>query len=189
MLRLISPKRADRILERHSPWIRRLSERYGVPEAALKAILYQEMTMMNLGDAAADLVVLTGAFHKKDSSTGYAQIFGRVGLNAANYAVDRGLATYDSLGIPCSRRLSPNDTEDVRLVWRKLHRDEKANMEFATLNLLACAEEMTGRVDFASYSPNELKLVFTRYNADVSRITPYGEKAYERYLHYLECKG
>ena len=46
------------------------------------------------------------------------------------------------------------------------------------------AEEMTGRIDFASFSERELKLVFTRYNADVKYITSYGEQAYAYYLGF-----
>ena len=71
-------------------------------------------------------------------------------------------------------------------MWRLLHHDAHANIEIATLNLLAAADEMVGRLDFETFSPEELKLVFTRYNADVKDITPYGERAYEYYLAFLK---
>ena len=184
--KLISPKRAHRILEKHADWIETVSARYGVPSAAMKAVFFQEMTLMDVMDPIADFVAFTGVFPKKDSSTGIAQIFGYVGLNAANFAVDRGLATYESLGISAKRRLDPSNRADVRYMWRLLHHDAHANIEIATLNLLAAADEMVGRLDFETFSPEELKLVFTRYNADVKYITPYGERAYEYYLAFLK---
>ena len=228
MLHLISPARAESIIERYEPKIREICGKYGMPPAVLKAVLYTEMIRIDLMDVAADLVVRLGAFSRKDSSTGYAQIFGYVALNAANFAVDRGLASYASLGLGTSsgaklhdsadskkadqnasvkrtgeaddstdtakadltgstvqqRRLDPKNPADVRMVWLKIHKDPAANMEFAALNLLSCAEEMTGRIDFGGYTPEELKLVFARYNANVKRITPYGEEAYGHYLRY-----
>ena len=184
-MRLYSSKKAERILTRYDGWIRIVSSRYGVPVEVIKAILFQEMTMIDLADIAADLVVKTNLFRKKDSSTGYAQIFGYVGLNALNFAVKRGLATYESVGISCVHRLDPNNPKDVRLVWKKLHSNPKANIEIATMNLLVAADEMTGRTDFSTFSDEELKLVLTRYNANVRHVTPYGERAYKKYREYL----
>lgn len=70
------------------------------------------------------------------------------------------------------------------MIWTRLNTDTKFNLELAALNLLAAAEEMTGRIDFGGYSADELKLVLTRYNADVKHITAYGEAAYQHYLRY-----
>ncbi len=186
MLKLISPRRAESILKEQDAWIGTVAERYGVPAAVIRAILYQEMTAIDLLDAAADLVVWSGLFAKKDSSTGYAQIFGRVGLDAVNFAADRGLADYRSLGVTCDHRLERKNEKDVRLMWKLLRRDRRANIEIAALNLLCAAEEMTGRIDFGSFSPEELKLVLTRYNANVRHVTPYGESVYRHYLRYLD---
>ena len=181
MAQLISQQKAAKILEKYDGHIRSVAERYGVPEAVIKAILFQEMTMVDAMDPLADIAVLLGPRFKRDSSTGYAQIFGYVGVNAINFAVDRGLATYESLGIASDHRLDPSNQHDVRKVWLKLYRDRKANIEIATLNILAAADEMTGRIDFTSFSDDELKLVLTRYNADVKHVTPYGEQAFELY--------
>ena len=38
---------------------------------------------------------------------------------------------------------------------------------------------MNGRSDVLSFSPEEIKRTFTRYNADVRSITQYGEKTFE----------
>lgn len=184
MIRIISNKKALKILDKHDAWITTVAQRYHIPAAAIKAMLYQEMTMIDAFDPVADFAAWLGIAGKKDSSTGYAQIFGYVGLNAINFAVDRRLATYQSLGIFCNHRLDPCNQKDVRLVWKKLHKDAQANIEIATLNLLSAAEEMTGRLDFDSFTPEEWKLVFTRYNANTHTITRYGEQAYQLFVRF-----
>jgi len=185
VLKLISPKRASKIIARYGEWIDEVSGRYGVPAAAIKAILHQEMVQIDLMDPLADLAASIGIMGKKDSSTGHAQIFGHVGLNAVNYAVDHGLASYESLGIATDHRLDADDPKDVRLIWRKLRHDPKANIEIAALNLLVAADEMVGHTDFSTMSDDELKLVFTRYNANVKHVTPYGERVFGRYEAFL----
>lgn len=184
MLKIISPRRAERILEKNGAWIGELSERYGIPDALLRAVLYKEMTEIDLLDLAADLVVAAGVFAKKDSSTGYAQIFGKTGVESINFAVGRGLTSYRALGLPCSGMLDPNDPKDVRMVWKRLRRDRKFNLEVEALTLLSAAQEMTGRIGFPEYSDEELKLILTRYNANVHEITRYGEEAFALYEKY-----
>ena len=183
MIKLYSPRRTRAILARYAPWIETVCARYQIPAALLRAVLYKEMTEIDLLDLAADLVVSAGCFRKKDSSTGYGQIFGATGVRAINFAVDHGLASCRALGLPFDRRL---DSGDTRAGWKRLHRDRKLNLEVAALTLLCAAEEMTGRIDFARYTPKELKLILTRYNADVRHITPYGEQAYALYQHELK---
>ena len=67
------------------------------------------------------------------------------------------------------------------MVWKRLFTDPKANIELAIANLLAAADEVIGRTDFETFTADELKLVFTRYNANVRHVTPYGEDAYRAY--------
>lgn len=207
MWKRYSIKRAERIIARNHGTITRISETYDLPPAYLKAVLRQEIPEIDLLDGAADLAVrfnwlryrlsrrLTGGrrppsppgrkgLNRLDSSTGYAQIFGFVALEAANFAVDRGLTDYAALGLPEDHRLSREDPEDLRLVWQMLHRDREANLTFAALNLLSAAEEMTGRLDFPGYSEEEVKRILTRYNANVRHVTQYGEEAYRHYLAF-----
>ena len=174
-MRIYSEKKILRILGKYRAYIRSLSKRYGVPASVITAILYKEMTEIDLMDVLADLAVFSGLFSKKDSSTGYGQIFGAVALRAALEAKEEGLITLDKLGF---QSLRLGDEKDVRRVWKKLFLDPKANLEFTTLNLLSCAKEMTGRRDFSSFTPEELKRTLTRYNASVDYVTAYGEKAY-----------
>ena len=203
--RLYSAAMAERIIRRLSPRIKALSERYAIPAPVLQAVLYQEITKIDILDVAADLLVrlnwlrltlrgkLDGElparlilWNKLDSSTGYAQIFGRVGIEAINFALDRGLTTMEALKIPVQRRLDPARPRDLRLVWRLLKRNKGFNLEIAALNLLSAAEEKTGRIDFSSFSPEELKLIFTRYNGTAKSISAYGKEAYQHYLRYTE---
>ena len=182
---IISEKRAEKIIEKYDAWITEVAGRYKMPSAAIKAILYKEMIMIDIMDVLADIAVWTGLFSKKDSSTGYAQIFGAVGLDAVNFASDRGLADYESLGIHCDHRLDRSGIKDVRLVWKLLRFNRRANIEIASLNILSAAEEMTGRTDLADFTDEELMLTFTRYNANARHITPYGEDVFRHYLRYL----
>ena len=188
MMRLYSPARASKILGRHAAWIQTVSQRYGIPQALIKAILFQEMTMIDLMDPLADLAVRTGIFKKKDSSTGYGQVFGRTGVIAVNYAVDHGLETYESLGVCTDHRLDEENLQDVRLVWRLLNGNPEANIQICALNLLVAADEVVGRTDFESFSDEEYKLVCTRYNANRRQVTPYGERAFRRFRAFQRAE-
>ena len=197
MLQLYSPRAAERILKRHSADIEAISARYALPAACLRAILFKELTDIDILDPVADALVrfnqrrlaepVSGGsrFQKCDSSTGYGQIFAFVAINAVNFAVDRGLTDYTALGLPEDHRLDSGVMADLRLVRNRLHGDPVFNMTATALNLLAAAEEMTGRLDFDGYSDDELKLVFTRYNGKFKDVSPYGEATYRIYLRYL----
>ena len=215
MIRLYSKERARRIIARQDSWIQSLSRRYMLPAACLQAILEMEIAGIDLLDVLADLAVefywaryalrrrlqrlglvrsalpllRRGVFGKRDSSTGYAQIFAYVGINAVNFALDGRYADAETLGLAAlglgtACCLDPDDPDTLCRVWHALHRNRRFNLELAALNLLAAAEEMTGRVDFAHYSDREMMLVLTRYNAKVKTVTPYGREAYACYLRY-----
>ena len=202
MLKLYSKAASRQIIARCEPLICSASAKYGVPAGWIRAILFRELTDIDLLDLAADFAVRfyyfryrlfrrlpasdSRFFGKKDSSTGYSQIFAYVAINAANFALDRGLADYASLGIVSDHRLNRENPDDLWLVWRRLDRDRGFNIEMAALNLLSAAQEMNGRVDCPAFSPEETKLCFTRYNADARHITQYGEQAYRYYLDFQE---
>lgn len=189
MLKLYSPKAAERILRRYDGTIRAVAARYALPAPFIDALLYTELVRIDLLDPLADAVVAlnhrfgTALLGKRDSSTGFGQIFGFVAVNAANFAVSRGLTSYTSLGLP-ERKLDPADSADIRLVWHRLNREPDFNIELCALNLLAAAEEVTGHMDFSGFTPDEIRRVYTRYNGTVPHVTPYGEEAYRHYLRY-----
>ena len=193
VLKLYSPNSAERVIRRYDSRINEIAERYQLPSPFIRALLYTELIRIDLFDLIADLVVRVnlsrgasggaGLLHKRDSSTGPGQIFGFVAINAANFAVDHGLAQYADLGLP-ERKLDPENAADLQLVWNRLNRDPEFNITMSALNLIAAAEEVTGRIDFPGYSPEEIQRVYTRYNGTVPNITPYGEEAYRNYLRY-----
>lgn len=195
MLKLYSPKSAERFISGYGSQIAEIAERYALPGSFIRALLYTELIRIDLLDLFADLVVRlnllrgtsagSGLLHKRDSSTGPGQIFAHVAINAANFAAERRLASYASLGLP-ERRLDPDDLQDLRLVWTRLNRDPVFNIELSALNLISAADEVTGRIGFADYSPEEIRRIYTRYNGTVPHITPYGEEAYRHYLRYAE---
>lgn len=188
-MKIYTQEKINSTIDKYSGWIREVGSRYHIPPAVIKAVMYKEMKETDELDPLVDLAVHTGMFAKKDSSTGYMQIFGYVGLNAVNRAVRLGLTGYDKLGLVlrsgCTQMEADNE-EDVRQVWEKLHTDSEANIEIAALNIHAAAEEVTGRTDFESFSPEEMKRVFTRYNSTSRTITPYGEETYGYYKKFLE---
>lgn len=204
MLKLYSETAARQIIARCSDLIGASSSKFGVPDAWIRAILFRELTEIDLMDLVADFAVrfyyfryrlfrhtpsaASGFFGKKDSSTGYSQIFAFVAINAANFALDRGIADYAALGICSDHRLDRRNPDDLWMIWRQLNRDKRFNIEMATINLLSAAQEMTGRMDCHAFSPEETKLCFTRYNADVKHITGYGEQAYQYYLIFQRQK-
>lgn len=210
MLRLYSEKRTRAIVDSYAGWIDEISRRYGIPGAYMKAVLRKEIAEIDLFDPMADLLVALfwlrfhlrqrlhrlglcrapalqsdgGLRNKHDSSTGFAQIFAFVAVNAVNYALDRGLDDPAGLGVPSGRRLDRSDPDDLYGVWRRLLRDRKFNLRLGILNLISAAEEMNGHTDFARYTPEEIQRTFTRYNADVRHITDYGREVYGYYLEY-----
>ena len=196
MMRLYSKKRTARILRRCGGILAEIEHDYGVPAACMQAVLWQEIPQIDLWDLAADCAVglywarcrLRGRLFpaaplprpllgKRDCSTGYAQVFAATAIASIRLAAKEGAASPEALGLP---RLPT--TDDLGLVWRRLHRDRRFNLRCAALTLLAAAHEVTGRMRLAGCSPEEWERIFTRYNADTRSVTAYGRQAYRRYL-------
>ena len=57
MLKLYSRKKVDRLLARCSAWIEQAAERSHVPAGCIRAVLFQEMSGIDLMDPVADLAV------------------------------------------------------------------------------------------------------------------------------------
>ena len=176
-----------------------------LPSAVLKAVLYKEITDIDFFDPLADAIVAfnwqrvyllnhlpdlegsqnkSGLFRKFDSSTGYGQIFARTAILAIRFATTHGIITPETLSLRKGQTFSPDSPADVFEIWKKLHRERSFNLACSALNLLFAAWEMNGRITFENFSPDELKRTFTRYNANVRQITPYGEVTYQYYLKY-----
>ena len=204
-MKLYSPNRAERILRSLDSDIEGICRMVHLPSAVLKAVLYKEITDIDFFDPLADAIVafnwqrvhllnhlpdLEGSqnkssfFRKFDSSTGYGQIFARTAILAIRFATIHGIITTETIGLGKGQAFSPDSPADVFEIWMKLHRERNFNLACSALNLLFAAWEMNGRITFENFSPDELKGIFTRYNANVRQITPYGEITYQYYLKY-----
>jgi len=201
MLRLYSDKKAKRIIGKCSALLYALEEEYHVPCACMQAILYQEITQIDLLDIAADWLVacfwlrysLRKKLHlaglprgKKDSSTGYAQVFAATAIRSMLYAQERGIIQSAAFAFLQEWPLRPDRPDDLQAVWKKLHCDKAFNLRMAALTLLHAAGEVTGAPSFDHLTPEEFQLVFTRYNANVNHITPYGQAAYHSFLDFSQ---
>ena len=214
MLQIYNSNASERILKTYAEDIREITASYALPAPFLQSILYQEITRIDLTDLLVDAYVrlnwmicsiqerINGGMPgnrtmnrgrslkwKLDSSTGYAQIFAFVAINAVNFAVEHGITTYQELGIHSDHVLDPDTPADRRWMWHRLNHDRVFNLKAAALNLIAAAEEVTGRIDFAGYSEEEIKRIFTRYNGTMKQISAYGEEAYRHYLRYAGRGG
>ena len=204
-MKLYSPNRAERILRSLDSDIEETCSMVHLPSAVLKAVLYKEITDIDFFDPLADAIVAfnwqrvhllnhlpdlegkqnkSGFFRKFDSSTGYGQIFARTAILAIRFATTHGIITPETLGLRKGQTFSPDSPADVFEIWKKLHRERSFNLACSSLNLLFAAWDMNGRITFENFSPDELKRTFTRYNANVRQITPYGEVTYQYYLKY-----
>ena len=204
-MKLYSPNRAEHILRSLDSDIEGICRMVYLPSAVLKAVLYKEITDIDFFDPLADAIVAfnwqrvhllnhlpdlegsqnkSGFFRKFDSSTGYGQIFARTAILAIRFATTHGIITTETLGLGMGQTFSPYSPADVFEIWKKLHRERSFNLACSALNLLFAAWEMNGRITFENFSPDELKGIFTRYNANVRQITPYGEVTYQYYLKY-----
>lgn len=190
MIKRYSSAAVRKIIRRYLPDIKAAESAYGVPAPCIQAVLFQELTAMDWLDPLADLAVACywrfqpiwdhlGIPAKRDSSTGYGQIFAATAIQAINYAYEKGMRE-----LPIVAPL--NMQASMRNVWRKLHGDMQFNIHCIALCLLHAADEMAGSTDFSAFSPEELQLIFTRYNANTHRITPYGK---ETYKHYQTFQG
>ena len=198
---IISDKRAEKVLGIYSDYIKEISGRYGISPAAIEAVAIREMSQINVADIFADLLVRLNHFIyrlggkkqkdpgkkksilvKRDSSTGYCQIFARVALNALNYGCLRGMTTYRDAGVDRPEgSLEPSSFDDVFYIWKKLHRDRNFNFHMALLNLISAGEETVGHTRFGEYGEDDMKRMFSRYNANTRNITSYGEETYRIY--------
>ena len=188
MIKRYSKSGIQRIMHRHALDIKISARAYGVPAACIQAVLYRELTGMDWLDPLADLAVACywrfqplwdrlGLSAKRDSSTGYGQIFASTAIKAINFAYENGIRD-----LPAAAPLDGQTA--LGEVWRRLHRDIPFNVRCIALCLLHAAYEMTGSTDFSSFSPDDLQLIFTRYNADTQTVTLYGKETYGYYQSF-----
>ena len=200
MVKLYSIKKAREIVRDNHALIGSVCASCWLPEAYLEAVLLSEIPEIDLFDFLADTAVALNwlryslfrsyeperhtrnPLRKFDSSTGYGQIFSRVAIEALLFAGSRGIPAGECI----TGELSPENPDDLRRVWFRLRHDKAFNLTCSALNLVSAADQMTGRIAFEEYTPEEIKLIFSRYNGNVRHITAYGEKAYAHFLNSVE---
>jgi len=198
-MKLYSRRKSEEIIRRNSALIESVCTSCHLPPAYLRAILMMELPEINVLDVLTDSLVSVNwlrydlfhsfrlerhtrnPFRKFDSSTGYAQIFSQVAIEAILFAESEGIPLY--LGIPGN--LFPFNPDDLKRIWKRLRSDRVFNFSCAALNIVHAAFQMTGRTDFDSFSDDEIKMVLSRYNGNAQRISAYGEQAFQ---YYLECE-
>lgn len=182
MFRLYSDKRTGAIIAAMDRDIEACAADYGVPAPCLRAILFREIREIDLLDAAADAAVRLGLFGRRDSSTGYAQIFARTAVNSLRFAEEQGIETAEKLGLP---PLPPGeDPGYLRRVWLRLNGDRIFNLRMAALTLLSAAREASGSTDFETMTAEDMKRAFSRYNSSSCAVSAYGEEVYRHYLRF-----
>ena len=202
MIKLYSIKKAREIVRNNNALIGRVCTSCRIPAAYLEAVLLSEIPEIDLFDFVADSAVALNwlryslfrsyepekhtknPLRKFDSSTGYGQIFARVAIEALLFARSRGIPAGECF----AGELSPENPDDLRRVWFRLRHDKAFNLTCSALNLVSAADQMTGRIEFDGYTPEEIKLIFSRYNGNVRHITAYGEKAYAYFVGLSEAE-
>ncbi|AVZ72881.1 hypothetical protein SLUN_12455 [Streptomyces lunaelactis] len=109
--------------------ITQLSNRYSMRKALIQTNAYWEMRHYDLIDQAVDHQVasyhLNGVGAVKDSSTGIAQISGRVGIIAWNHCINKGFAS--------GTVLDPNKDSDIWTMWQKVNKDNAFSVQTVSL--------------------------------------------------------
>lgn len=181
--------------------ITKIANELSVHKAFIQTILMRELWCLNLADIAGDEMVQSyynwkeacenwekqdtlyqatvpypspPVLIKEDSSVGLGQIFAKVAIAAYNHAID--------FGYICGVRKNADDWHECKNVWYSLKDDEEYNIRMSSINILSCIDEFGYQHIYDSYSAEQCKHVFTRYNANTNTINDYGEECYQYYL-------
>lgn len=194
------PRDTANILMHNDITITEISQKYKVRKALIQTVFMWEGSCEGIDDVASDTAVQEYYDYKnelekwenlsdeekqnvkkpteptiirKDSSTGFCQIFASTAINAYNYAIKRGYIvgeTYDK-----------TDWHTVFNVWNKLHTDVEYTIEMAALVLLHAADLVKISDITYEYSADDVKKVLARYNGTNDKAQEYGERNYQIY--------
>ena len=129
MLKLYTPKAAERVICKYKCTVDAVAARYALPAPFINALLYTELVRIDLFDPVADFVVLlnhrfgTSLLGKRDSSTGFGQIFGFVAVNAPGQALahqHRQKEAWQGGGVRChlpARRGTGTPVDSIVYPW------------------------------------------------------------------------
>ena len=194
----------DIVLE-HDDVITEIANAYNINKAFIQTILFRELWCLNQADILGDNLVESyfswkdacefwenqndiykatvdyptpPIIQKEDSSVGLGQIFARVAIKAYNEAIDRGTIS--------GTKKDKDNWKDCKEVWFNLRDDNEYNIRMSSLNILSCVDEFGFDNNYLSYTPDQCKLVFTRYNANQHTINDYAEACYTYYQIFTE---
>ena len=189
------------ILINHDTIITNIANTLSMPKTFIQTILMRELWCLNLEDSVGDNLVENyfawkdeceywenqtlsyqamvpypspPAILKTDSSTGLGQIFAQVAIKAYNEAID-----YQYIS---GNKIDGDDWKACKNVWYSLKNNNEYNIQMTALNILSCVNEFNYGHNYSSYTPEQCKQVFTRYNANQHTINDYGEECYQYYL-------
>ena len=182
------------------PMICEIAGQLCIPAEWILGIMEHEMAMMNVLDVIADRLVilywrgwhLQNRLHvhhnpewkrhgmiRNDSSTGYGQIFARTAMEALNFA--RRNQIYDP-----QRTFSSDNPEDMWYVWNRLRTDRRFNVLVCGLCLIHAGTGINETRPTQAYTPDEVRKMFSRYNAKTATITEYGKEVYRISMNWKE---
>lgn len=94
--------------------------------------------------------------YREDSSTGYGQIFAETAAVAINYAVGANIIDW--------QKCDYNDVDQRYALWKELKNNNEFNIEKIALVLIRAADLAKLSNDYCSYSDQDIKSMFARYN-------------------------
>ncbi|KAJ3272069.1 hypothetical protein HK104_004555 [Borealophlyctis nickersoniae] len=189
------------VLMSYDVHITNLARSYGVRKALIQTPVFWEYWKQNYGDPVADANVQNyyaymeayEAWQKlpigpaptfpiggtDDSSVGIAQIFARTAVKARNWAVSQSLINGNTI--------NADDWHQLEDVWKKLHDDGFYNIGTVPLVLFQGGTEVGVNGIRLTYTEDETRLLFQRYNGFGDGAVQYGHellgayKIFEKY--------
>ena len=171
---------------------------YGIPKEFVQTILFREIWCYNFADVAADELVIEYYEYmeslstdnplpkpliiKEDSSTGLAQAYAYVAINAINHAKSRGFSTTAS-------DFDINNWQDIWYVWRSMFDYDSYSIQCCALIILDAQyefEETCPYDDFYDFSDNQVKTILSRYNGTGDAAANYGNECFEYFKIFRE---
>lgn len=157
---------ALKLVLEHEEAIHAASEKYGVEEAMIQAVLFQEIRFYGIDDPVADW--LAQASGRYDSSTGLGQVRAATAIDAYNWMYD---THYDL-----------SDERDLESFWKKLQ-DDSCNIDIVALQLhrLEVKYQLQGNT-----TGEQLQEIFAGYNGGGGWAERYGQVVYQYHCAFQE---
>ncbi|MGW4211534.1 glycoside hydrolase domain-containing protein [Lentzea sp. NPDC004789] len=157
---------AFNVIMKYDGLITELAQTLRMRKAAIQCPLLWEYRKFNSLDTAADAAVIAGV--DGDCSTGLAQIFAWVAIDARNQCIRDGIINGDIM--------NKDNSDHIKAVWNKLHYDPIYNVSTIPLVLIEAARLITlprPRLDWFEYQYRD---TLARYNGTGPKAQEYGRQ-------------